>query len=119
MEEYPETAMLLTLIGAIIALIPGVVFSLIGFTMFYQGYYGEGIVCVSLSLIGAILGIIAALWMKNPEKVHAAGGIAIIAAFLSIFGVLSFLLMLIGGIMALTWEKPKKMAKVLPPQPPT
>ncbi len=104
-EEYPKGAFILTLIGAILSLLVGIPLAMMGgiIAMFLPSL---GILCIVIPLLGGILGIIAAVFMKNPEKVKAGGALAIVAAFLSIMGVLSFILLLIGGIMALRWKKP-------------
>ncbi len=119
MEEYPATAFALTLAGAILSLITGFVIAFIGVFAFLNGDYANGILCISLSLLGSILGLISAFWMKNPDNAHSAGALAIVAALLSGVNILGFIFMLIGGILALTWEKPKKVAIVYPPPPPT
>ena len=116
-EEYPKTAYILTLVGAILALVIGIPLSLLG-AMISVVNVGAGIICVILPLLGGILGIVAAILMKNPEKVKMAGGLAILAAFLGGYGVISFILMLIGGIMALTWKPPAKVPPPAPPPPP-
>jgi hypothetical protein len=119
MEEYPQTAFALTLVGAILSLITGIIFSFVEVLAFINGDYSNGVLCISLSLLGSILGLISAFLMKDPDKVHSAGALAIIAALFSLVNVLGFIFMLIGGILALTWEKPKKVAIVYPPPPPT
>ncbi len=104
-EEYPKGAFILTLIGAILSLIVGIPLAMMGgiIAMFLPSL---GILCMVIPLLGGILGIVAAILMRNPEKVKTGGALAIIAAILSLIGVLSFILLLIGGIMALRWKKP-------------
>ncbi len=116
-EEYPKTAYILTLVGAILALIIGIPLSLLGAVISVVNI-GAGIICVILPLLGGILGIISAILMKNPEKAKMAGGLAILAAILSIYSFIGFILLLIGGIMAITWKPPAKVPPPAPPPPP-
>ncbi len=120
-EEYPSTAYVLTLVGAILSLIIGLIYIFVG-SLIIVGTAGRGapfgLVCIILGILGAILGLAGASMMKDPEKVHTGGILAIIAAFFSAGGVITFILLLIGGIMALTWKKPEEKAKILPPPPP-
>ncbi len=120
-ENYPKTAYILTLIGAIFALIIGIPLAIFG------GFIatilpGAGIAIAVIALLGAILGIVAAMMMKDPQKVKTGGILAIIAAFFSVGGVISFVLLLVGGIMALTWKPPQPAppppAAAPPPPPP-
>ncbi len=115
-EEYPKTAFILTLIGSVLALIIGIPMAILGAAIgsLLGGALG-GSICVVITLLGAVLGITGAVLMRNPNKAKAGGALAIIGAFLGGYGIISFILMLIGGIMALTWEPPKKM---MPPPPP-
>ncbi len=119
-EEYPTTAYVLTLIGAVISLIIGMIYAFVGSAIIVGVSEAApfGLVCIILGLLGAILGFVAASMMKNPEKVHTGGILAIIAAFFSVGGMITFILLLIGGIMALTWKKPEEKATILPPPPP-
>ncbi|AGB04485.1 hypothetical protein AciM339_0601 [Aciduliprofundum sp. MAR08-339] len=123
-EDYPATAFALTLIGAILSMIYGFVYVVIGiyvvvgFSMIDPRLAWYGSVCLIQAVIGGVLGFIGAFMMKDPDKVHTGGVLAIISAFLSVMGVLTFFLLLIGGILALTWKGPEKKAVILPPPPP-
>jgi len=119
-EEYPSTAYVLTLVGAILSLIIGFLYAFAGIFIMASATNDAWIggVCIIIGFIGGILGIVAASMMKNPEKVHSGGVLAIVAAFFSAGGILTFILLLVGGIMAITWKKPEEKAVVLPPPPP-
>lgn len=115
-EDYPNTAFVLTLVGAILAFIVGIPLAFLGLLGFSYLFWGS--LCFIIPLIGGILGIIAAVWMKNPDRVKTAGVLAIIAAILGGAGIISFILMLIGGILALAWEPSKRGGYEVPPPPP-
>ncbi len=127
-EDYPTTAFALTLIGAIISMLYGFVYvvigiyAVVGFSMIDPRFAWYGSACLIQAVIGGVLAFIGAFMMKDPEKVHTGGVLAIISAFLSIMGdlggVLTFFLLLIGGILALKWKGPEKKAVILPPPPP-
>ncbi len=115
MEDYPSSAYILTLLGAIISLLFGLVGGVVGIAAVMSGFLG-GTFCLT-GLLGGLLGLVAAFLMKTPQKVHDGGVLAIIAAILSMGSILPFILMLIGGIMALSW-RPRTKAVILPPPPP-
>ena len=121
-EEYPSAAFIITIIGAIFALFGWLIISIAG--VLVSSYPDSsvswfGVVCVIVGIIGSALGFLAAAWMRDPEKVHSGGILAIIAAIITIWSIIPFILLLIGGILALTWEKPKERSIILPPQPPS
>lgn len=107
-EEYPKTAFILTLIGAILGLVVGIPLAMMGgfLAMIFPAL---GLLCIVIVLIGGVLGLVAAILMRDPEKVKLAGVLAIIAAFLAPAGIISFILLLIGGILALTWKRPQNV----------
>ena len=114
-EDYPAGAFAITLIGAIFALLAGIIPLMVGAGIMelssilpIPALGALGALCVIISLLGALLGFIGAALMRNPEKARTGGALAIIAAFFSVGGLLSFILLLIGGILALTWKKPEK-----------
>jgi len=115
-EEYPSSAYILTLIGGILAIVIGMPVAFFGM-LFSLPTFGLGGVCFVIPLIGGILGVLAATWMKDPGKVKTGGVLAIIAAFLGSVGVISFILMIIGGILALTWTPPPRVTPPPPPPP--
>ncbi len=119
MGNGADTARTLTIIGAAIAFLPGIFFSIFGFAAFLQGYYLEGTVCIITPFLGGILGVVAFVLMGDPDRVHSGGILAIIASFLSLAGLLSFLFLFLGGIFALTWKPEEERAKIYPPIPPT
>ncbi len=121
-EEYPSAAFVITLIGAILSLFGWLIIAFTG--IFIASAEGDqstwmGGVCISISVIGAALGFWAALWMRKPEKAHSGGILAIISAIITIWSGIPFILLLIGGILALTWKKPEEKAVILPPPPPS
>jgi len=121
-EEYPSAAFIITIIGAILALFGWLLISLAG--VLISSYPDSsmswfGAVCVIVGIIGSALGFLAAAWMKNPEKAHSGGILAIIAAVITIWSIVPFILLLIGGILALTWKKPEEKSVILPPPPPS
>ncbi|ADD08258.1 DUF4064 domain-containing protein [Candidatus Aciduliprofundum boonei] len=121
-EEYPSAAFIITIIGAIFALFGWLIISIAGVMI---SSYPEssvswfGVVCAIVGIIGSVLGFLAAFWMRNPEKVHSGGVLAIIAAVITIWSIIAFILLLIGGILALTWKKPQEKSVILPPPPPS
>ena len=121
-EEYPVGAFIVTIIGAVFALLAWLLVSLAGVVgSAIAGPQGAvfGAVCIIISIIGSILGFLAAAWMRKPEKVHSGGILAIGAAIITIWAVLPFILLLIGGILALVWKGPEKKPVILPPPPPS
>jgi len=116
--EKPTAAFVLSLIGGIIVLLVGLVAAAIGaaFTMFIGG-------------IGGIFGLIGALWgvlmivgafklNSDPNSHTTWGTLIIVFSFLSWFGAfggafIGFLLGLIGGILALTFN-PRSAASPVP-----
>ncbi len=123
-EEYPVGAFIVTIIGAVFALLFWLIIALAGIVGVAMGAIGAG-VCIIISIIGAVLGFLAAAWMRKPEKVHSGGILAIVAAIIvvpaiiTIWGILPFILLLIGGILALGWKGPERKPVILPPPPPS
>ena len=119
-DEYPSAAFVITIVGAVFALFGWGILTLVGLAFVASSESAwEGSVCIIIGLIGSSLGFLAAYYMKKPEKVHTGGILAIIAAFITVWSIIPFILMLIGGMLALTWKKPEEKAVILPPPPPS
>jgi hypothetical protein len=125
-ESYPSAAFALSLVAGIFVLLGGLVVAAIGaiFTFFLFG-------------IGAIIGIFGIIWgviiivgannlRAHPEQHVTWGVIILVFSLISWFGglggfLIGFLLGLIGGILALMWQPPQKMATptYVPPSQPS
>ncbi len=121
-HSYPNTAYILSLIGALLIILGGIIVGIVGaaFTFFMGGIGGIA------GLFGVIWGIvilISAFNLKNNPSQHVTWGIIIlIFSLVSWFGSiggfgLGFLLSLIGGIMALVWTPPASEAQAYAPPP--
>ncbi len=108
-SEKPTTAFILSLIGGIFVILGGLAAAAIGavFTFFIGGIGGI------IGLIGVFWGILiivfAVMLNSNPKSHTTYGALILIFSIFSWFGsfgglFIGFLLGLIGGILALTWN---------------
>ena len=125
-ENRPTVAVILSLIGGVLMLLGGAMFSMFGFIGFGMmgGYWGMmggfgfpfGLTMV-FSLIGLVSGvlvIIGAVMLDTRSSEHMAWGIIVL-----VFSIISFLGMggffvgailgIIGGAFALTFRPPNKV----------
>ena len=111
-ESYPSTAYTLSLIAGIFVILGGLLMAVIGavFTFFALG-------------VGAIAGVIGLVWgiiilyganklRAQPEQHVTWGVIILVFSLISWVGglgglLIGFLLGLIGGILAITWQPPQ------------
>lgn len=111
-ESYPSTAFTLSLIAGIFILLGGLITAAIGaiFTFFA---FGVGAVIGILGLVWGIIIIVSANNLRSHPEQHVTWGVLILVfSLISWFGglgglLIGFLLGLIGGIMAISWQPPQ------------
>jgi hypothetical protein len=119
--EKPSAAYILSLIGGIFVIIGGIAVAAIGaaFTLFLGGI--GGIIGV-LGIVWGVLIIVFASRLNSDPASHAtSGALIIVFSLLSWVGAIGglfigFLLALIGGILAITWN-PQPQPTMTPPAP--
>ncbi len=130
MAEKPTAAFVLSLIGAIIYLIVGLLIAaaaeIVGSAADLAGIPGLGVAVAVVGGIGVVSGIVMVLgaaMMNSADKSRVKTGsilvlvFAIVGAIFTVGGFfIGFILALIGSILGLTW-KPSQ-APTPPPSPP-
>lgn len=128
MSEKPTAAFVLSLIGAILILINGLVVA----ALFTTGgalvgiiLPGVGAMMIALGVLAIVFGIIVivgAVMINSGDKSKVRTGsiIVLIFAIISLIGgggfIIGFILCLVGSILGLVWKPPA--AEAPPPPPP-
>ncbi|MGP8124665.1 MAG: DUF6114 domain-containing protein [Nitrososphaerales archaeon] len=108
-SEKPTTAFVLSLIGGIFVIIGGLATAAIGAALtFFIGGIG-GIIGLIGVFWGILIVVFAVMLNSNPKNHTTYGALILIFSLLSWFGsfgglFIGFLLGLIGGILAITWN---------------
>lgn len=121
--EKPSTAYVLSLVGGIFVIIGGLATAAIGaaFTLMVGGMGGF------IGILGIVWGVLIIVFAtrlnSDPASHSTSGALIIVFSLLSWFGglgglVIGFLLALIGGILAITWNPHAQPATVPPPPAP-
>lgn len=118
-REKPTAAFVLSLLGGIFVLIPGLALAAIGaiLAIFTAGL---GAILFIFPILGIIIMVGAILIYTTPRSAKIWGIIVLILGIISLIGVITALggiLALIGGILALVW-KPAARHEMAPPPPP-
>lgn len=118
MAEKPTAAFVLSLLGGIFVLIPGILLAILGtFIGFFT--FGAGFVLYIFPIFGLIIIIGSILMYSNPKSAKTWGIIVLILGIISFIGLITALgglLALIGGILAIVW-KPSTPMNAPPPPP--
>ncbi len=125
-ESYPTAAFTLSLIAGIFVLLGGLIVAAIGaiFTFFA---FGVGAIIGIFGLIWGIIIIVGANNLRAHPEQHVTWGVIILVFSLiswvgAVGGLLiGFLLGIIGGILAISWQPPQTAAAptYTPPSPPS
>ena len=116
-ENYPSAAFILSLIAGLFVILGGLVVAAVAaaFTFFA---YGIGAIVGLFGIIWGVIILVGAFNLRSNPRSHGTwGAIILVFSLISWFGafggfLIGFLLGLIGGIMAITWEPAQ-----LQPQP--
>ena len=111
-ESYPSAAFTLSLVAGIFVLLGGIIGAAIGavFTFFA---FGVGAIIGIFGIIWGIIIIVGANNLRSHPEQHVTWGVIILVfSIVSWFGAvgglfIGFLLGLIGGILALSWQPPQ------------
>jgi len=118
MAEKPTAAFVLSLLGGIFVLIPGLGLAALG-SMLAIFTFGLGLAFWIFPIFGIIIIIGSIMMYSNPNSTKTWGVVVLILGIISFIGVitaLGALLALIGGILALVW-KPSAPSATPPPPP--
>jgi hypothetical protein len=135
-EEKPTAAFILSLIAGIFIILGGGVMTMMGSFLGSYGYgmmryggvmgaglrmmgFGGGVMGVLGLVFGAIVIISAFMLNSKPDQHQTWGSLIVLFSALSIFGsVMGFgiglVLGLIGGVLAITWQPTKSLARSKP-----
>ena len=112
-EDHPTGAGVLTIIGGIFILLGGIAELAIGSAVSAVGLGQSGGVLVGLGALGILMGILILIFgiviLVSYENTVGYGIVVIIFSIISLASslggfVIGFILALIGGILAITWE---------------
>ncbi len=113
--EKPTTAYVLSLVGGVFVVIGGLATAAIGAAVtFMIGGIG-GFIGILGIIWGVLIIVFASRLNSDPASHSASGALIIVFSLLSWFGglgglVIGFLLALVGGIVAITWNPPTQTA---------
>lgn len=117
-RNYPSTAYILALIGAIFIVLEGIAelaLASAGAALVASfGYGGLAAIILALGVALLLVGIVVlygSLQLRShPESAHTWGVLILVLAVVSLVGgggfFIGFILALVGGILALTWKPP-------------
>ncbi len=124
-ESYPTTAFTLSLIAGVFVILGGLILAAIGaiFTFFA---FGIGAIAGIFGLVWGVIIIVSANNLRAHPEQHVTWGVIILVfsliSWAGAFGGLfiGFLLGLIGGILAISWQPPQstKAPTYVSPTPP-
>lgn len=112
-EDRPTGAGILAIVGGLFILLGGVAEAFIGSTISTLTFGQAGGLLVGLGALGVLMGILIVIFgiliLVSDEGTGAYGIVVIVFSVISLasaFGgfIIGFILALIGGILALTWE---------------
>jgi hypothetical protein len=116
-EEKPNTAFILSLIGGIFVLLGGLALGALG-TLLAIFTFGAGLVLWIFAVFGIIIIIGAIMINSSPGSAKTWGIVILILGIISLIGIVTALggiLSIIGGAMAIAW---KPSTRPTPPPPP-
>ena len=106
MVEKPTAAFVVSLIGGIFVLLPGLALAALG-TFIALFTFGAGLILWAFPLFGIIIIIGSVMMYVSPSSAKMWGIVVLILGVFSFIGVvtaLGGLLALIGGILAIVWK---------------